>query len=44
MSVNNFDKSDKDSYVLEIKDLEVIYATDLETVHAVSRVSLSVKA
>ena len=44
MSANNFDRSDKDSYVLEIKDLEVIYATDLETVHAVNRVSFSVKA
>lgn len=43
MSEYNFDRPDKDGYVLEIKDLEVIYETDLETVHAVNSVSLSVR-
>ncbi len=34
----------EDSSVIEIKDLSVIYKTDLETVYAVNHVSLSIKA
>ncbi len=44
MSEFSLDKTDKNSNVLEIKNLEVVYATDLETVHAVNNVSFSVRA
>ena len=44
--MNNVDNTNNtsNSHVLEIKDLSVIYQTDLETVEAVNNISLTIKA